>query len=192
MTKLSIEQMLYLLYTVAYSDEGTVTQGTVKEHLSKEIKKNADDIYNSLYQQNLLESPKRRRISVTEEGRKALVANLQITDYKFDSSKGQKVLNTLLHCLKLTSLKDYVSSVSGEDMDFDTFVEKFKELYFAERKQQELRGVVVIRSRDICQKFSDKNYISQSNLDNYFNKLKSTGKVFAVIEQDEELIQWVE
>ena len=192
MTKLSIEQMLYLLYTVAYSDEGTVTQGTVKEHLSKEIKKNADDIYNSLYQQNLLESPKRRRISVTEEGRKALVANLQITGYKFDSSKGQKVLNTLLHCLKLTSLKDYVSSVSGEDMDFDTFVEKFKELYFAERKQQELRGVVVIRSRDICQKFSDKNYISQSNLDNYFNKLKSTGKVFAVIEQDEELIQWVE
>ncbi|WP_298906937.1 hypothetical protein [uncultured Nostoc sp.] len=44
MTKLSIEQMLYLLYTVAYSNEGTVTQGTVKEHLSKELKKNADDI----------------------------------------------------------------------------------------------------------------------------------------------------
>ncbi|MBG1266900.1 hypothetical protein [Nostoc sp. WHI] len=192
MTKLSIEQMLYLLYTVAYSDEGTVTQGTVKEHLSKELKKNADDIYNTLYQENLLESPKRRRISVTEEGRKALVANLQITDYKFDSSKGQKVLNTLLHCLKLTSLKDYVSSVLIEDMDFDTFVEKFKELYFAERKQQELRGVVVIRSRDICQKFSEKNPISQSNLDNYFNKLKSTGKIFAVIEQNEELIQWVE
>jgi hypothetical protein len=99
MNKLSIEQMLYLLYTVAYSDEGTVTQGTVKEHLSKELKKNADDIYNALYQQNLLESPKRRRISVTEEGRKALVANLQTTDYEFDSSKGQKVLNTLLHCL---------------------------------------------------------------------------------------------
>ncbi|MEH2253635.1 hypothetical protein [Nostoc sp.] len=192
MTKLSIEQMLYLLYTVAYSDEGTVTQGTVKEHLSKELKKNADDIYNTLYQQNLLESPKRRRISVTEQGRKALVANLQTTNYEFDSSKGQKVLNTLLHCLKLTSLKDYVSSVPIEDMDFDTFVEKFKELYFSERKQQELRGVVAIHSRDICQKFREKNTISQSNLDNYFNKLKSTGKVFAVTEKDEELIQWVE
>ncbi|MEH2381256.1 MAG: hypothetical protein V7K27_20610 [Nostoc sp.] len=153
MTKLSIEQMLYLLYTVAYSDEGTVTQGTVKEHLSKELKKNTGDICNTLYQQNLLESPKRRRISVTEEGRKALVANLQTTDYEFDSSKGQKVLNTLLHCLKLTSLKDYVSSVLIEDMDFDTFVEKFKELYFAERKQQELRGVVAIYSRDISLKF---------------------------------------
>lgn len=192
MTKLSIEQMLYLLYTVAYSDKGTVTQGTVKEHLSKELKKNADDIYNTLYQENLLESPKRRRISVTEEGRKALVTNLQTTDYVFDSSKGQKVLNTLLHCLKLTSLKDYISSVPGEDMDFDTFVEKFKELYFAERKQQELRGVVAIRSQYIRQKFSEKNTISLTMLDNYFNKLKSTDKVFSVTEKDEELIQWVE
>lgn len=192
MTKLSIEQMLYLLYTVAYSDEGTVTQGTVKEHLSKELKKNADDIYNTLYQQNFLESPKRRRISVTEEGRKALVANLQTTDYEFDSSKGQKVLNTLLHCLKLTSLKDYVSSVPIEDMDFDTFVEKFKELYFAERKQQELRGVVAIYSRDIGLKFRENHPISQSTLDNYFNTLKLTGKVFAVTEKEEEIIQWVE
>ncbi|MCC5667353.1 winged helix-turn-helix domain-containing protein [Nostoc sp. CHAB 5784] len=192
MTKLSIEQMLYLLYTVAYSNEGTVTQGTVKEHLSKELKKNADGIYNTLYQQNLLESPKRRRISVTEEGRKALVANLQTTDYEFDSSKGQKVLNTLLHCLKLTSLKDYVSSVPIEDMDFDTFVEKFKELYFAERKQQELRGVVAIYSRDIGLKFRDNHPISQSTLDNYFNTLKLTGKVFAVTEKEEEIIQWVE
>ncbi|MEH2235737.1 hypothetical protein [Nostoc sp.] len=192
MTKLSIEQMLYLLYTVAYLDEGTVTQGTVKEHLSKELKKNADDIYNTLYQQNLLESPKRRRISVTEEGRKALVANLQTTDYEFDSSKGQKVLNTLLHCLKLTSLKDYASSVPIEDMDFDTFVEKFKELYFAERKQQELRGVVAIYSRDIGLKFRDNHPISQSTLDKYFNTLKLTGKVFAVTEKEEEIIQWVE
>ncbi|MEH2347360.1 MAG: hypothetical protein V7K55_05045 [Nostoc sp.] len=192
MTKLSIEQMLYLLYTVAYSDEGTVTQGTVKERLSKELKKNADDIYNTLYQQNLLQSPKRRRISVTEDGRKALVTNLQTTDYVFDSSKGQKVLNTLLHCLKLASLKDYVSSVTIEDMDFDTFVEKFKELYFAERKQQELRGVVAIYSRDIGLKFRENHPISQSTLDNYFNTLKLTGKVFAVTEKEEEIIQWVE
>ncbi|PHM05649.1 hypothetical protein, partial [Nostoc sp. 'Peltigera malacea cyanobiont' DB3992] len=88
--KLSIEQMLYLLYTVAYSDEGTVTQGTVKEHLSKELRKNADDIYNSLSQQYLLESPKRRRISVTEEGRKALVANLQLQTTNLTLQKGKK------------------------------------------------------------------------------------------------------
>lgn len=192
MTKLSIEQMLYLLYTVAYSDEGTVTQGTVKEHLSKELQKNADNICETLCQQKFLESPKRRRIAVTEQGRKALIANLQTTDYEFDSAKGQKVLNTLLHCLKLTSLKDYVSSPPVEDMDFDTFVEKFKDLYFSERKQQELRGVVAIYSGDIGLKFRDNYPISQSTLDKYFNTLKLTGKVFAVTEKEEEIIQWVE
>ena len=192
MTKLSREQMLYLLYTVAYSDDGTVTQGTVKEHLSKELQKNADNICETLCQQNFLESPKRRRILVTEEGRKALIANLQTTDYEFDSSKGQKVLNTLLYCLKMTSSKDHVYSAPVEDMDFDTFVEKFKKLYFEERKQQELRGVVAIRSREICQKFIEYNPISQSKLQEYFGMLKSTGKIFAVTEKDEELIQWVE
>ncbi|MHC5721096.1 MAG: hypothetical protein ACYTX0_56020, partial [Nostoc sp.] len=58
-----------------------------------------------------------------------------------------------------------------EDMDFDTFVEKFKELYFAERKQQELRGVVAIYSRDIGLKFRDNHRISQSTLDNYFTRI---------------------
>jgi hypothetical protein len=192
MTKLSNEQMLYLLYTVAYSEEGTVTQGTVKEHLSKELQKNADKVCETLCQQNLLESPKRRRILITEQGRKTLVENLQSTDYEFDSSKGQKVLNTLLYCIKLTSSKDHVSSAPFQDMDFDTFVEKFKKLYFEERKQQELRGVVVIRSREICQKFIEHNPISQSNLEQYFGQLKSSGQIFAVTEKDEELIQWVE
>ncbi|PHM05650.1 hypothetical protein CK516_39675 [Nostoc sp. 'Peltigera malacea cyanobiont' DB3992] len=77
-------------------------------------------------------------------------------------------------------------------MDFDTFVEKFKELYFAERKQQELRGVVAIYSRDISLKFRKNHPISESTLDNYFNTLKLTGKVFAVTEKEEEIIQWVE
>ncbi|WP_143874360.1 hypothetical protein [Nostoc sp. 'Peltigera malacea cyanobiont' DB3992] len=89
-------------------------------------------------------------------------------------------------------MKDYVSSVPIEDMDFDTFVEKFKELYFAERKQQELRGVVAIYSRDISLKFRKNHPISESTLDNYFNTLKLTGKVFAVTEKEEEIIQWVE
>lgn len=192
MTQLSTEQMLYLLYTVAYSDEGTVTQGTVKEHLSKELQKNADNICDTLCKQNLLESPKRRRLSVTDQGRKALVANLQTTDYQFDSSKGQKVLNTLLNCIKQTSSNTQTNAMLDEDMDFDTFVEKFKELYFAERKQQELRGVVAIRSQEICKKFMEHNSISQSHWDKYFALLKSSDKIFTVTEKDEELIQWVE
>ena len=77
-------------------------------------------------------------------------------------------------------------------MSFDTFVEEFKSLYFEEKKRQELRGVVAIRSHEICQKFIERNPISQATLDKYFHQLKSTGKVFAVTEKDEELIQWVE
>jgi hypothetical protein len=191
MTKLSTEQMLYLLYAVSYSEDGTVTKGTVKSYLPKDQQKDADSLYEALSRKKLIESPKRNRLSVTEEGLKILVSSLQTTKYKFNSQKGPKVINTVLDCLQLVSPETKVAPLS-EEMDFDTFVEKFKALYIEERKRQELRGVVAIHSQDICQKFRNQNSISQSNLDKYFEMLKSTGKVFAVTEQDDELIQWAE
>lgn len=192
MTKLSTEQMLYLLYAVSYSEEGTVTKGTVKSYLSKELQQEADSIYEALFQGKLIESPKRSRLSVTKNGLKALVSNLQTTEYKFDSNKGPKVLNTVVHCLQLISSETQNTNTSVEEMDFDTFVEKFKALYFEERKRQELQGVVAIRSREICQKFMEHSPISKSSMDKYFNLLKSTRQIFAVTEKDDELIQWVE
>ncbi|WYM01744.1 MAG: hypothetical protein HEQ19_21780 [Gloeotrichia echinulata CP02] len=192
MTKLATEYLLYLLYTLAYSEEGTVTQGIVKKHLSKEQQKNADKICEALCKKKLLESPKRSRLSITEEGKKVLVTNLQTSDYKFNSSKGQKVLNTLLYCLTLTSFQDYTSAMLADDMKFETFVEKFKELYIEEKNKQELRGVVAIRGQDICSQLKETNAISQSLLDKYFARLKTEGKIFAVTEKDDELIQWVE
>jgi hypothetical protein len=191
MTKLSTEQMLYLLYAVSYTQEGTVTKGKVKEHLPKDHQKNADSIYTVLEQKKLIESPKKSRLLVTDQGIKALVFNLQTTKYRFDSQKGQKVLNTVLYSLQIAS-SDFQTSPLSEVMDFDTFVEKFKALYINERKRQELRGVVAIHSQDICQKFMEDNSISQITLDKYFEMLKSTGKIFAVTEKDDELIQWAE
>ncbi len=191
MTKLSTEQMLYLMYAVSYSEDGTVTKGTVKSYLPKDQQKDADSLYEALSGKKLIESPKRNRLSVTEEGLKILVSSLQTTKYKFNSQKGPKVINTVLDCLQLVSPETKAAPLS-EEMDFDTFVEKFKALYIEERKRQELRGVVAIHSQDICQKFRKQNSISQSNLDKYFEMLKSTGKVFAVTEQDDELIQWAE
>ncbi|PAX52806.1 hypothetical protein, partial [Brunnivagina elsteri] len=161
MTKLTTDQLIYLLYVLAYSDDGTVTRGTVKRHLSKEQQKDASNTCDFLCQQNLLESPKKSRLSVTEQGKKALLANLQSTDYKFESSKGQKVLNTLLYCLTLTSSQQNSSTTIFEDMEFEVFVEQFRKIYLEERKQQELRGVVAIRSREICQKLKESNHISQ-------------------------------
>lgn len=192
MSELSTEQLLYLLYAVAYSVEGTVTKGDVKDYLSKSFKKDANNIYDALSKQELIQSPKKGRLFVTKQGKKALIANLKTTTYQFDSQKGSKVLNTLLYLLKEASSNPQTTTTLVEDIDFDTFVEKFKALYFEERKRQELRGVVAISSRELRQSFMEDNPISQSNLDHYFDRLKSTGKVFAVTEKDDELIQWVE
>lgn len=192
MNQLPTEQLLYLFYAFAYSDGDTVTMGDVKSHLPKELQKDADRVCDALCQIKLLDSPKTRRISVTEAGKKALIANLQNTDYLFDSQKGAKVVNALLSCLKIASSGDEISSFADEEMDFETFVEKFKALYDRERRQQELSGVVAIRSRDICQEFLEQNRISQSKMNKYFEQLKSEGQIFAVTEKHDELIQWVE
>jgi hypothetical protein len=192
MSQLPIVQLLYLLYAQAYSNGDTVTKSVVKSYLSKELQKEAEQSYEALIEQKLIESPKKNRLSLTTLGKKILVSNLQTTKYRFDSVKGPKVINTLIEYLQQVSSDSKNPSYKSEDMDFDTYVEKFKTLYFEERKRQELLGVVAIYSRVIRQKFYENNPISQSVLDKYFEKLKSTGKVFAVTEKDEELIQWAE
>ncbi len=196
MREISTEQLLYLLYTFAYSIEGTVTKGTVKINLSKiskEYGKNAAKICESLSEEGLLESPKRHRIRITEMGMEALVSNMQTTEFEFTSVKGPKILNALMSCLKLASKYGGMDKkVVDEDMDFETFVEKFKQVYIEERKHQELEGVVAIRSQEICQKFRQNNHISEWLLEKYFEQLKSNGLVFAAQENNKELIQWVE
>jgi hypothetical protein len=187
MSHLSTGQLLYLLYVKAYSDKDSVTKSNVKSCLSKELQKDAEQSYQELLRQKLIETPKKSRIAITNLGIKVLVENLQKTEYRFNFSKGPKVINTLLDCLQLMAVES-----QSQSMDFDTYVEKFKVLYFEERKRQELTGVVAIHSKELCHKFKEFNSISQSQLDEYFDKLKSEGKIFAVTEKGEELIQWAE
>lgn len=191
MTKLSTEQMLYLLFAVAYSTDGTVKKGDVKGNLPADVKKKADQICEGLCQQKLLESPKRSRLAVTELGKKALVANLQTTDYKFETPKGPKVINTLLSCFKLVSPETVVSSAADE-MDFETFVEKFKKLYFQQRKAQQLRGVVAILKKQLFRQFVEENSISETLLEKLFEKLKSQGEISVVAGREDDLINWIE
>lgn len=190
MIELSTEQLLYLLYAVAYSKQSKATKGDVKQHLSKQYQKDANSICDALCQQQLLESPKKGQLFVTEQGKKVLAANLQISKYDFESPKGPKVINTVWRYCQMGVANSQNSD--GKEMDFETFVEKFKALYFEERRHQELQGVVAIRSKEINQKFLDEYGISKSNLNKNFALLKSTSKVFAVIEKEDELIQWVE
>ena len=110
MTEILTEQMLYLLYTFAYSTEGTVTRSTVRNNLSKKYCLNAKQVCETLCGLKLLESPKRGRIQITEIGMKALVISLQTTEYKFRSNKGAKILNALIACLKLATKYNQTSS----------------------------------------------------------------------------------
>ncbi|MCT7951026.1 hypothetical protein NG798_14605 [Ancylothrix sp. C2] len=192
MAKLSTEQMLYLLFAVAYSTDGTVKKGDVKGNLPADVKKKADQICEDLCQQKLLESLKASRLAVTELGKKALVANLQTTDYKFESAKGPKMLNALLSCFKLLSPETVVSSAAAEEMDFETFVEKFKKLYFQQRKEQQLRGVVAIVKKQLFRQFIEENAISETLLEKFFEKLKSQGEISVVAGREDDLINWIE
>lgn len=192
MIELTAEQQIYLLYARAYTEEvGTVTKGKIKSYLPKEWKGQAENIYSELANNGSIEPTNRWRFSVTEKGAEALVKNLATTDYTFDSVKGPKVLNTLLICIKEAG-ESNSQITSDDEMSFEEFEEKFKALYFEERKQQEMRGVVAIHSQVLCQKFMEQNPISQQKINQYFNLLKSTEKIFAVEEKGSELIEWVE
>jgi hypothetical protein len=192
MSQLSTVQLLYLLYADAYSNEGTVTKSVVKSYLSKELQKEAEQCYEGLIERKLIESSKKNRLSVTTLGKQILASNLQTTKYRFDSVKGPKVINIFIEYLQQVSSDSGNSSSNIEDIDFDIYVEKFKALYFEERKRQELLGVVAIYSRVIRQKFHENHPISQTVSDKYFERLKSDGKIFTVTEKNEELIQWAE
>lgn len=191
MAQLTVEQLIYLLYACAYIEADTVTKGSVKSHLPDEWKEKAEDIYAALDTQGLIEQKIREgRFSVTKDGIEALVTNLTTTDYKFDSVKGPKVLNVLLDCIGKAA-KAYPTKQSDE-MSFNEFQEKFKALYFEERREQELRGAVAIYSQRLLQKFAEQNSISQDTLNQYFNLLKTNREIFTVIEKENEMMEWAE
>jgi hypothetical protein len=194
MHKLTQQHLIYLLYASAYTEESkedTVTKSNTKSYLPKKWKGQSEEIYNSLHTEGLIKQVGRGRFSVTEEGAKALAKNLAFTDYKFDSVKGPKVLNALLDCIKRV-VEESSQPSSFDEMSFEEFEQKFKELYIEKRKQQELKGVVAIYSKALCDDFSEKYNISPNKLKQYFELLKQTEKIFAVDEKGNELIQWVE
>ncbi|WP_026731850.1 hypothetical protein [Fischerella sp. PCC 9605] len=192
MIKLSTAQFIYLLYAYSYCLEGeTVTKSTVKKAVDNKVKENTDRIYDALLKQDLIESPKKGRLLVTTKGITTLVDNIGNADYKFSNKNSQyRILNTLMQCWKLASSTKLLSSVQ---MDFDKFVEKFKEFYFQEKKRQELSGVVAIHKHDIYKKFLNNSVtISIEEWNEYLDRLKSTGKVFTSKGEEDELVHWAE
>lgn len=93
-------------------------------------------------------------------------------------------------------IREEGSSKRGEPneiiMDFEKFILQFKEVYLNERKSQEIGGASVIYKKDICEKFVSHTPIPQSLLDEYYNKLKTSGNILTVVGRDGEMIQWVD
>jgi len=195
MQNLSTEQLLYLLYAFAYTEEdkNSVTQGTVKRYLPKVYHTKAMAICKELLEKNLLDSPQFRRVTLSESGKQSLVFNLQTTDYRFTTVKGSRVVNALMECLKLAASLDS-SEDNGQtvELSFEEFIEKFKTLYFQERKQQSLQGTYVIREKDILSKFSEQTGLSNPLLKQHYERLKSEGIVSAVQGREDNNIQWIE
>jgi len=191
MTELNTEELIYLLYADAYSEAGTVTKSTVKSYLPKTWKGKAEKIYDALQSQELIKPTSKGRFSVAEQGGRVLVTNLATTAYKFDSIKGPKVLNTLLNCIKKAA-EAHPQVIFSKDMTFDEFQDKFKMLYFDERKQQALQGVVAIRKREISKHFMEQNSLPQHQFEKYFEMLKAKGEISTTEGREDELIEWVE
>lgn len=191
MAELITEQLIYLLYTSAYLESETVTKSTVKSYLPSEWKGRSETIYDTLRTQGLIKQMSKGRFSLTDKGEEALVNNLINTNYKFESIKGPKVLNILLGCIRKAAKFNSQFELTKE-MNFDEFKERFRVIYFEERSQQELRGVVAIYSEELCKIFSKQYVISQEKVDQYFDLLKVNGIILSMIEKDKELIQWVE
>jgi hypothetical protein len=187
MIKLNTEQMLYLFYADAYSEEATVTKGNVKSYLPTQYKGECEKIYEFLRRLELIQQITKGRFSVTERGKEALLQNLSCTDYQFDSSKGPKVLNTLLKFIKQATQSPFL-----EDMTFDEFRDKFKTMYFEERKAKSLTGVIIVRKREISKQFINKYSISQELFEKHFKGLTSTREIIIRERRDDELIEWVE
>lgn len=209
MAELTRDQFIYLLYSKAYArvtEAGTVTKSDIKSYLSDEYKGKAEKIYGDLKKQGFIELKtkdgktidkkgnaitKDGRFSLTDKGNQVLIENLTVTDYDFTSSKSYKVLGTVLTCL-MPYVKAHSQTKPSEEMTFEEFQEKFKALYFEERRQQELRGAVAIYSQRLLQKFAEHHSVSQNKLSQYFDLLKTSRKIFTVIEKEHELMEWAE
>ena len=188
MTDLSTEQLLYLLYARAYlDDDGTVLKSAVKSCLSRAAREGAEEVCEKLQQKNFLEYARKGRISLTEQGEEVLLVNIGKTDYEFTSNKGAKVLNTLM-----LLIKQALGELSDDEITFAEFKEKIKEFYFDERKTQSLKGVALVKKRELAKRFIDQRLLSHKGFNEFFSELKRQGEISVTEGRDDQLIEWVE
>jgi hypothetical protein len=170
-----------------------VKKGALNKRIVKKGEKSADysTILESLEQDDKaigrITTSKGTQFRMTQSGEHTLVKGLK-NQYLQGRTNTEKALLKLF--LKISTS---VSTTQDEpEMDFEVFKIRFKDIYLEVRKVEELRGAVVIYGQEICDKFASQFPISKKLLVTYFERLKTTGQIFAVQGRDGEMIQWVE
>ena len=171
-----------------------VKKGDLNGRIVKKGEKSADytTILDSLEQNDKaierITTSNSTQFRMTQSGEHTLFEGLKNKDLQVRTNTEKALLKLFL------KISTNVSTVENEsEMDFETFAIRFKEIYLEERKIQERRGgVIIMRSQEICRKFSQHYPISESSLKTNFNLLKENNKIFSVVEMNEELIEWAE
>ena len=84
-----------------------------------------------------------------------------------------------------------VSESKDKKLSYSNFESDFEDLYFEEKRKQELKGVVAIKRRQMLDIAEGKYNVPREQLEDYFEKLKDNKKIFSVMEKGEELLSWV-
>lgn len=183
MIDINKEQFIYLLQSFICSEGYRVSIESVKFNLPHQ---KAGVIYSSLKGLGLVQEIDSESFYITEKGFYSVVLAMTSNNSHYGVSKSG-VINNLISALK------EANTSKQKGMSLEEFEVEFKSLYLNKRRKQELRGVVCIRSKEILYDFMIQNpSITQEKLEEYFNWLKSSGKIFAVIENGVEVFQWCE
>lgn len=188
MANLSKAEAMYLLHALAYAEEGGAPRGVLRARLPAALQGGAESACKGLLKKGLLQETARSSVAATESGVAALVAHLRTTGMAFATAKGPRILNALADLFKIAAPATKLTT----EMDYDTFVERFRRLYDQEKLQQEKRGIVAIHTQDLRDRFLRHEGLSPDRFDEHLARLKASRQVFTMVEKSHELLRWAE
>lgn len=91
---------------------------------------------------------------------------------------------------EIAALKAQIAHTAAPSVSYERFCTIFRDAYYAEKAQQERRGVVCIYTRTMRDILAF--HMPVATADMHFARLKAEHKVFTIIERSEELVRWAE
>lgn len=144
MFDLNKEQFDYLVYSFSCSAGYRIPKESVKYRLPLEQEQRSESIYLSLKRRELIQEIDSEGFCITEKGLQAVVIAMVSNNFHYDANLDQ-VVNNLMFVLRIATLP--------KKMSVEQFEEAFKALYLKKRREQELKGVVCIRTKEILYDF---------------------------------------